>query len=155
MMRPLTNLTQSAPFYVDKTRVSVDFGNSIAIDEYGAMDSLLKNDLLVAVHPGDSKVCSPDLLPLGFVNNKSPNWYRNTAGVQIFLFSKSPMEAAEWLSKYPLVVAEVRKNKKMTSVGHTLRYNRELKHATFLSHGRTPEVIILQARTLVSPRFSK
>ena len=32
---------------------------------------------------------------------------------------------------------------------------RELKHATFLSHGRQPEVNILQARTLVSPRFSK
>ena len=33
--------------------------------------------------------------------------------------------------------------------------NRELKHATFLSHGRQPEVNILQARTNVSPRFSK
>ena len=32
---------------------------------------------------------------------------------------------------------------------------RELKHATFLSHGRQPEVNILQARTNVSPRFSK
>ena len=31
----------------------------------------------------------------------------------------------------------------------------ELKHATFLSHGRQPEVNILQARTSVSPRFSK
>ena len=31
---------------------------------------------------------------------------------------------------------------------------RELKHATFLSHERQPEVNILQARTLVSPRFS-
>ena len=32
--------------------------------------------------------------------------------------------------------------------------NRELKHATFLSHGRTPEVIISHARTVVSLRFS-
>ena len=32
---------------------------------------------------------------------------------------------------------------------------RELKHATFLSHGRQPEVNILQAKTLVSPGFSK
>ena len=31
---------------------------------------------------------------------------------------------------------------------------RELKHATFLSHERQPEVNILQARTLVSARFS-
>ena len=32
---------------------------------------------------------------------------------------------------------------------------RELKHATFLSHGRQPEENILQARTYVAPRFSK
>ena len=31
---------------------------------------------------------------------------------------------------------------------------RELKHATFLSHGRQPEVNISHARTVVSPRFS-
>ena len=31
---------------------------------------------------------------------------------------------------------------------------RELKHATFLSHGRTPEVNISHARTVVSLRFS-
>ena len=33
--------------------------------------------------------------------------------------------------------------------------NRELKHATFLSHGRQPEANILQARTLFSATFSK
>ena len=33
-------------------------------------------------------------------------------------------------------------------------FNREVKHATFLSHGRQPEVNILHARTMVSPRFS-
>ena len=32
--------------------------------------------------------------------------------------------------------------------------NRELKHATFLSHGRQPEVNISHGRTAVSPRFS-
>ena len=32
---------------------------------------------------------------------------------------------------------------------------RELKHATFLSHGRQPEANIMQAKTLVSPKFSK
>ena len=32
---------------------------------------------------------------------------------------------------------------------------RELKHATFLSHGRQPEVNISHARTVVSLRFSK
>ena len=31
---------------------------------------------------------------------------------------------------------------------------RELKHATFLSHGRQPEVNIWHARTVVSPRVS-
>ena len=33
--------------------------------------------------------------------------------------------------------------------------NRELKHATFLSHGRQPEVNISHARTVVFLRFSK
>ena len=37
----------------------------------------------------------------------------------------------------------------------SVQNNRELKHATFLSHGRQPEENILQANTLVSPRFSK
>ena len=32
--------------------------------------------------------------------------------------------------------------------------NRELKHTTFLSHGRQPEVTISRARTVVSLRFS-
>ena len=32
--------------------------------------------------------------------------------------------------------------------------SRELKHATFLSHGRRPEVNISHARTVESPRFS-
>ena len=32
--------------------------------------------------------------------------------------------------------------------------NRELKHATFLSHGRQPDVDISLARTVVSLRFS-
>ena len=30
---------------------------------------------------------------------------------------------------------------------------RELKHATFLSHGRQPEVNVSHARTVVSPTF--
>ena len=40
-------------------------------------------------------------------------------GYKFFFFSesRSPIEAAEGLRKYPLVVAEVRKNKKMT-LGH-------------------------------------
>lgn len=104
----------------------MDFGNSIAIDEYGAMGTLLTNDLVVAIHYGnDSKICSPDLIQLGFIKNKSPNWYRNTAGVQVFFVPKpiSSINTAEELAKHPLVVAEVRKNMKMTSVGHMLRYN--------------------------------
>ena len=35
----------------------------------------------------------------------------------------------------------------------TPKYNRELKHATFLSHGRKPERNISPARTVLSPRF--
>ena len=36
----------------------------------------------------------------------------------------------------------------------TVPDNRELKHAMFLSHRWQPEVSILHARTVVSPRFS-
>ena len=39
-------------------------------------------------------------------------------------------------------------------LGSVVAVNRELKHATFLSYGRTPEVSISHARTVISPRFS-
>ena len=51
-------------------------------------------------------------------------------------------EALDWFSSY------------LSGRRQFVKVNRELKHATFLSHGRQPEVNILQARTLVSPRFS-
>ena len=38
--------------------------------------------------------------------------------------------------------------------GSNLTLIRELKHGTFLSHGRQPEANISHARTVVSPRFS-
>ena len=39
------------------------------------------------------------------------------------------------------------------SVGQLVVISRELKHATFLSHGRQPEVNISSARTVVSQIF--
>ena len=111
MMRALVNDFQDAPFYVDTTnkRVVVDFGNSLSIDQYG---SILPNGLLVAVNLDNdtSLECPDNLLRLGHVQNTLPNWYRTTAGVQMFPASK-PLsdDNMEKLAKYPLIVVEVRK----------------------------------------------
>ena len=54
------------------------------------------------------------------------------------------------------LVALITVSQSFKSVSHRSRclVSSELKHATFLSHGRQPEVNISQSRTLVSPRFS-
>ena len=111
-MRALSDQVQDAPFYVDKTnkKVAVDFGNSLPIDESGAMDTILKGSLLVAVNldvDGPIK-CSDNLIKLGLVHNDVTDWYRNTAGVQIFPASRSLLDKEmEKLENHPLVVAEV------------------------------------------------
>ena len=45
-------------------------------------------------------------------------------------------------------------NREIFSCIQEMMYNRELKHAAFLSHERQPEVNISHARTMVFPRFS-
>ena len=112
MMRSLSDQVQNAPFYVDKTnkKVAIDFGNSLPIDEYGNMDTVLKGSLLVAINldaDGPMK-CSDHLIKLDLVHNNVANWYRNTAGVQIFPASRSLSDdEMEKLENHPLVVAEV------------------------------------------------
>ncbi|XP_068752704.1 uncharacterized protein [Montipora capricornis] len=111
MMRSLSDQVQNAPFYVDKSnkKVAIDFGNSLPIDEYGNMDTVLKGSLLVAVNldaDGPMK-CSDNLIKLGLVDNDDTDWYRNTAGVQIFPASRSLSDdEMEKLENHPLVVAE-------------------------------------------------
>ena len=113
MMKAVSNYFQDAPFYVDQTKgkVFVDFGNSLPIDKHGRLDTTILDQLLVAVAPqtNPSPSCSDDLLWLGLIYNKFPNWYQNTAGVQVFpsLGSLTPDEMKK-ISQHPLVVAEVR-----------------------------------------------
>ena len=116
MMKPLNNdKLHNAPFYVDqkKGKVFVDFGNSLPIDENGSFDTKILGNLLVAVplDTNPSLTCSDDLLWLGLIYNKFPNWYHNSAGVQVFptLGSLSPDEI-KTITQNPLVVAEVYKS---------------------------------------------
>ncbi|KAJ7393674.1 positive regulation of synapse structural plasticity [Desmophyllum pertusum] len=113
MMKPLNNdKLHNAPFYVDqkKGKLFVDFGNSLPIDENGSFDTKILGNLLVAVplDTNPSLTCSDDLLWLGLIYNKFPNWYHNSAGVQVFptLGSLSPDEI-KTIGQNPLVVAEV------------------------------------------------
>ena len=112
MLKSLSTHLQDAPFYVDQTKgkVFVDFGNSLPIDENGHLGTDDLGTLFVAVprdtHP--SLNCSDDLLWLGFIKYRTPNWYKNTAGVQVFpsLGTISPQDM-DTINTKPLVVAEV------------------------------------------------
>lgn len=112
MMKSLVNHLQDTPFYVDQRhrKVFIDFGNSLPINENGTMDTGLYDGLLVALplNKNPSLTCSDNLLWLGMVYSKYPNWYQNSAGVQIFpaLGSLSDDEMGK-LSSHPLVVVEV------------------------------------------------
>ncbi len=112
MMKAMSSHLQDTPFYVDqaKGKVFVDFGNSLPIDKNGSLDTKILDELLVAVdlYTNPSLTCSDNLLWLGLIFNKFPNWYQNSAGVQVFpaIGSLSPDELGK-LSQHPLVVAEV------------------------------------------------
>ena len=112
MLKSLSSHFQDAPFYVDQTKgkVFIDFGNSLPIDESGAFDTSITNDLILAVSldRNPSLTCSDNLLWLGLIYSKSPNWYQNTAGVQVFpTLGKFCSDLIQTVNKNPLVVAEV------------------------------------------------
>ena len=112
MMKAMSTHVQDAPFYVDQTKgkVFVDFGNSLPINENGSMDTKILGQLLVAMTLGTnpSLTCSDDLMWLGVIYNNFPNWYQNSAGVQVSpaigLLSPDEMKT---IDHHPLVVAEV------------------------------------------------
>ncbi|XP_078360553.1 uncharacterized protein LOC144644871 isoform X2 [Oculina patagonica] len=112
MMKAVSDHLQDTPFYVDQTKrkVFVDFGNSLPTDYNGSLDIKILDKLLVAVtlDTNPSLTCSDHLLWLGLIYNKFPNWYQNSAGVQVFpaIGSLSPDEMKK-ISQQPLVVAEV------------------------------------------------
>ena len=113
-MKALTHAPNfsDAPFYVDKKRrkVFIDFGNSFPIDENGAFDASIMEDLIVAVPLNENPWlnCSDTLLALGQISYKSPNWYQNTAGIQVFPADRNfPLEEMAQAIDHPLVVAKV------------------------------------------------
>ena len=112
MMKSLVNNLQDTPFYVDQRlrKVFVDFGNSLPVYFNGTFATSGFEALLVALPVNENPAlnCSDELLWLGTVYDKYPNWYQNSAGVQIFpaLGSLTASEM-EKLNNHSLVVAEV------------------------------------------------
>ena len=111
-MKPLVNYFQHTPFYVDQRlrKIFIDFGNSLPFYRNGTFATSLRQNLLVALYlnKNASLTCSDDMLWLGMVHDKLPNWYQNRAGVQVFpargALSDNEMKK---LSSHPLVVVEV------------------------------------------------
>ena len=111
-MKSLSSDFQDAPFYVDQDRrkMFIDFGNSLPIYENGSLATTVMGDLLVGVplNKNPSLECSDDLQWLGLVYNMLPNWYRNSAGIQVFpTFGSLSDHEKEIINHTPLVVAEV------------------------------------------------
>ena len=75
-------------FYMDQQnkKVFIDFGNSLPINSDGSMSTSHYGDLYVALPKGeDPKLdCSDELMWIGSVDYKLPQWYRNTSGIQTF-----------------------------------------------------------------------
>ncbi|KAL9985892.1 hypothetical protein ACROYT_G008344 [Oculina patagonica] len=112
MMKAISIHLQDTPFYVNqaKRKVSVDFGNSLPIDENGNFDIGILGDLYVAVplNTNLSLTCSDNLRWLGLIHNKVPDWYQSTAGVQVFPANGSlSSDDMKTIHQHPLVVAEV------------------------------------------------
>ena len=112
MMRSLVNNLQDAPFYVDQRlkKVFVDFGSSLPVYGNGTLATSGFDGLAVALPVNENPWlnCSDELLWLGMVYDTYPNWYQNSAGVQIFpALGSLTVNDMKKLNNSPLVVAEV------------------------------------------------
>ena len=89
----------------------IDFRNSLPpIDENGNFDPGVLGDLFVAVprHTNPLPDCSDDLLWFGSINYRTPNRYKNTAGVQGFpSFETLPLLHMKTINQQLLIVAQV------------------------------------------------
>ena len=99
-------------FYMDQQnkKVFIDFGNSLPINSDGSMSTSHYGDLYVALPKGEHPKldCSDELMWIGSVDYKLPQWYRNTSGIQTFPVkgSFSTQEMTK-LQNSPLLVVEV------------------------------------------------
>ena len=112
MMKTLVKTLQDTSFYVDKRtkRVFADFGNTFQVDKDGTLTTSPNHVLLVAMtlSKNASFTCSDHMQWLGIVQNKSPNWYQSTAGVQAFpAFGALSSNEMEMISSHPLILIEV------------------------------------------------
>ena len=112
MMKSLVYNLQDTPFYVNQrlSKVFVDFGNSLPVYENGSFATSGFERLVVAlpVNENPAMNCSDELLWLGMVYDTYPNWYQNSAGIQIFpAFGSLTAKDMQKLNNRPLVVAKV------------------------------------------------
>ena len=112
MMKSLLKTVLDMPFYVDKRtkKVFADFGNTFQVDKDGTLTTSPNHVLLVAMtlSKNASFTCSDHMQWLGIVQNKSPNWYQSTAGVQAFpTFGALSSNEMEMISSHPLILIEV------------------------------------------------
>lgn len=83
--------------------------NSLPIDDNGNFDPGVLGDLFVAVprHTNPLPDCSDDLLWFGSINYRTPNRYKNTAGVQGFpSFETLPLLHMKTINQQLLIVAQ-------------------------------------------------
>ena len=158
-MKSMVSHLQDTPFYLDQRhrKVFVDFGNSLPIHENGTLFTDLYDSLLVALPLNEqpSMTCSDDLLWLGVVYNQYPNWYQNSAGVQIFpaLGSLSENEM-EKLNSHPLVVIEVHIIKTARWVLFISKAFQSFVYRSKITTPRNYEIhIVLQGHSVVSWDF--
>ena len=112
MMKSQNKSVQDTPFYVDRRhrKIFIDFGNSFQVYENGSIATDNYEGLFVALSISryPSLTCSDDLLWLGVVYDKYPNWYQISAGVQVIPALGSLSDSTiRKLRTHPLVVAEV------------------------------------------------
>ena len=112
MMKSQNESVQDTPFYVNQRhrKIFIDFGNSFQVYKNGSIATDNYEGLLVAlpVSRYPSLTCSDDLLWLGVVYDKYPNWYEISAGVQVIPAHGSLSDSTiKKLASHPLVVAEV------------------------------------------------
>ena len=112
-MKSLLKTVQDTPFYVDKRtkKVFADFGNTFQVDKDGNLLTTSANHVLLVamtLSKNASFTCSDHMQWLGIVQNKSPNWYQSTAGVQAFpAFGALSSDEMEMISSHPLILIEV------------------------------------------------
>lgn len=112
-MKPqIVKRLQETFFYVDQQnkKVFIDFGNSLPINDDGSMSISHYDNLYVALSKGEHPKlnCSDELMWIGSVDYKLPQWYLNTSGIQTFpVFGSFTTQEMTKLQNSPLLVVEV------------------------------------------------